>query len=78
MSRRVQVTVPEEILPLFDWMVKYDERFKGKEAAVVAHLLERGVRAAYAESLARVEPLDADDYAPLADHARATLGRVDE
>ncbi len=76
MSRRVQVTIPEGVEALFNWILKYDPQFKGKEAGIAAHFLEHGLRSAYEESLRNSPGIDADDLGPLAEHARATLDRA--
>jgi hypothetical protein len=73
MTKRVHVTIPAEVEDLFNWMVRHDEQFRGKDAAVVAHFFAKGIRAAYDEALRSAEPLDADDFTTLADHARDAL-----
>ncbi len=76
MSKRVNITILEEVESLFDWMVKYDPQFKGKEAAVVAHFFTKGIRAAYEEGLRQAEPLDADSFSQVAEHARETFKKA--
>jgi hypothetical protein len=56
-SIRANVTIPEEVADLFRWLVKYDRRFDGSNAAVAAHLVRVGAETMYAESLAQAEPL---------------------
>lgn len=76
MSKRVQMNVPDEVLDLFNWMVRYDERFKGKEAQVVAHFFAKGIQDAYEESLRNAEPMDADTFTVTAEHAHETMKKA--
>lgn len=76
MSRRVNLTVPDEVEDLFDWTVKYDPSFKGKEAAAAAHYFTLGIKAAYEQGLKNAEPLDADAFTTLAEHARKQLKKA--
>lgn len=76
MSKRVNVTIPDEVVDLFDWMVKYDPQFKGKEAAVVSHFFSKGILAAYQEGLQEAEQLDSDTFSQVAEHARETLKKA--
>ena len=76
MSHRVNVTIPEEVESLFEWMLKYDAQFKGKEAAVVAHFFAKGIKASYEEDLRNADPLDADTFTEVAEHTRQTLKKA--
>lgn len=75
-SKRVNVTIPNDVEDLFDWTVKYDPQFKGKDAAVVAHFFALGIRAAYEQDLSNIDPLDADDFSVVADHSRKTIKKA--
>jgi len=76
MSRRVNLTVPDEVEDLFDWTVKYDPSFKGKEAAAAAHYFMLGIKAAYEEGLRNPDPLDTDTFTTLAEHARKMIKKA--
>jgi hypothetical protein len=76
MSKRVNVTIPKEVDPIFNWTVKYDPEFKGNKASIVAHYFAKGMRAAYEESLKNADPLDADTFSALTEYSRETLKRV--
>jgi hypothetical protein len=76
MSRRVNLTIPDEVEDLFNWTVKYDPSFKGKEATAAAHFLALGIKAAYEESLRSPDPLDADEFSSISKHARKTLKKA--
>lgn len=76
MSRRVNVTIPDEVTDLFDWMVKYDPQFKGKEAAVVSHFFTKGILAAYELGLREAEPLDPVTFTQVAENSRKTLKKA--
>ncbi|MGK5081862.1 hypothetical protein WDW37_01055 [Bdellovibrionota bacterium FG-1] len=65
-SKRVNVMVPEEVRDLFSWLVKYDPKYGGVEAAVAADLLRAGAMALYGERLKQAEPLDKDVHDALA------------
>jgi len=76
MNRRVNVTIPDDVADLFDWMVKYDPQFKGKEASVVSHFFTKGILAAYQDGLKTADPLDSDEFSQVADHARETFKKA--
>lgn len=74
MSRRVNVTIPEEVEGLLNWYLRHDERFQKAGAAyTVLHFFEKGIRAAYEEGLAQAPGYDADEFAPLVEHQREAL-----
>lgn len=55
---RVHVTIPEEARVIFNWLLKYEPRFKNVPAAVAAELVLAGAKALYEKSLQDAEPLD--------------------
>jgi hypothetical protein len=75
MSKRVNVTIPDDVEQLLDWMVKYDPEFNGKDAAVVAHFFAKGIRAAYEEELKSVPPMDVEEFRIVAEFAHRTTNR---
>lgn len=78
-SKRVSITVPDDVLDVFNWLVKYEPKYKGVEAAVAADLMRAGAAALYNQRLQQAQPLDEEVQRALAEHSagafRKALGR---
>ena len=77
MPARVSMMVPESAQSLLDWCMENDPRFEGQSAAaVVTYFFEKGLRAAYEESLASAEQMSADEFAPLAERQKQVFAEA--
>lgn len=45
----MKIDIPKDIKDIFTWLVKYDPKYKGNEAAVAADLIRIGANALYKE-----------------------------
>jgi hypothetical protein len=73
-SKRVNVTVPKDAESLFNWFRDFAPEFKGEsEAAIAAHFLRLGLQTAYEQGLRNPDPLEPDEFAPLAEGQRRAL-----
>ncbi|MGQ0505605.1 MAG: hypothetical protein ACT4TC_09820 [Myxococcaceae bacterium] len=61
------MTIPKDVEGLFAWFLENDPTFVGEsDAAVAAHFLRMGLQQAYEAGLRNAEPMEADEFAPLA------------
>lgn len=73
---RVHVTIPDEARVVFNWLLKYDDRFKDRPAAsLAADLIAAGVKALY-ENQEPAEPLDAPIYSALVEQSLSSIKKA--
>jgi uncharacterized protein YoxC len=73
-SKKIQVSVPNEVTDLFNWIKKYDPLFNKKsDSEILESFFVKGIKNAYEESLKNAEPLDNDIYEKVAKTSKKAI-----
>ena len=78
MSKKIEITVPDCILDLFNWYTNYDPRFKGNEAAMATYFLGQGILKAYNATTAGAGEVEKEQFETLAAYCLKTLNSVED
>jgi hypothetical protein len=65
--------VSDKARPIYEWCLKYDQRFKDNHDALLAHLIESGTERLYEESLKNAEPLPSEVEEALREASKKAL-----
>jgi hypothetical protein len=73
-SKKISISIPEKAADIFNWISKYDLKFKNKSHKEIAEaFLAKGLLDAYQEQFVRDEDADSDSILP---HHRYITGRI--